>query len=102
MGCLLYLQKQQADFSVLINFAVADSRWRSFPLRGSLLLGSQCRLQLSAAATYSAVRREKTEDLSGKRPILRTKKGKDAFRPENGCFSGRDCQNLKGSDEVTV
>ena len=56
-----------------MNVAAANSRRRSFHFVATSLFGSQCRRQLSAAATYFATRRKKTEDLSGKTPILRTK-----------------------------
>ena len=56
-----------------MNVAAANSRRRSFHFVAPSLFGSQCRRQLSAAATYFATRRKKTEDLSGKTPILRTK-----------------------------
>ena len=70
---------------------VADSRWRSFPLRGSLPF-SGANAALGYLPLQLALRFEgrKLKDPSGERPILRTMKGEHAFRPGEGPFYGHD------------
>ena len=86
-GCLLRLVWSAVLLRLLWSAEVADSRRRSFPLRGPLLFGSQCRLQLSATSAL---------------PVLQPRPGSVPFSGANASCSCLPPQHRRYSNRVLV